>query len=86
MLVGQLAELVVIEMTGARVEIEHRDLPDDDPEVGRPDTGTARSILAGEPRVTMEDGLQSTIGHARELLAIPGNNPRKVVGIDGAVS
>jgi UDP-glucuronate decarboxylase len=46
MLVGQLAELVVIEMTGARVEIEHRDLPDEDPKVRRSDIGTARSILA----------------------------------------
>jgi UDP-glucuronate decarboxylase len=35
-LVGQLAEKVVIEMTGARVEIEHRDLPDDNPKCAVP--------------------------------------------------
>jgi UDP-glucuronate decarboxylase len=85
MSVRQLAELIV-EMTGAKVEIEQRDLPDDDPKVRRPDISSARAVLGWEPRVTLENGLDSTIAYFRELLGIPEHDPGKVVGIDRAVS
>ena len=61
----------IIELTGAKVEIEELELPADDPKVRQPDIAKAREILGWEPKVPLDDGLQSTIAYFRELLDQP---------------
>ena len=58
--VREFADLVV-ELTGSTSSIEHRELPDDDPKIRRPDITLARSRLAWEPTVELADGLRRTI-------------------------
>jgi dTDP-glucose 4,6-dehydratase len=56
----ELAE-AVIDVTGSRSEIVHEALPQDDPQVRRPDITLARQILGWEPTVALREGLQRTI-------------------------
>ena len=55
----------IIRMTGSRSRIVHRPLPTDDPRVRRPDITRARTLLGWEPKVTLEQGLTSTIEYFR---------------------
>jgi len=64
--VRQLAE-VVLEITGARVPIEMRPLPVDDPKVRQPDITRARAVLGWEPTVALRDGVARTIDYFRSL-------------------
>ena len=64
--VRQLAE-VVLEITGARVPIEMRPLPVDDPMVRQPDITRARAVLGWEPTVALRDGVARTIDYFRSL-------------------
>jgi dTDP-glucose 4,6-dehydratase len=56
----QLAELV-LELTKSASEIEHRELPVDDPTQRRPDITLARRVLGWEPKVELREGLERTI-------------------------
>jgi dTDP-glucose 4,6-dehydratase len=58
--VRQIAE-DVIAATGSSSAIEHVDRPVDDPQVRRPDTTLARSVLGWEPQVPWAQGLASTV-------------------------
>jgi len=64
--IAELAE-IVREETGSDSEIEHLPLPEDDPQVRRPDIGRARSELGWEPGVSFRDGLRRTIEYFRTL-------------------
>ena len=64
--VRQLAE-VVLELTGAKVPIETRPLPVDDPKVRQPDISRARSMLGWEPAVPLREGVARTIEYFRSL-------------------
>jgi len=64
--VRQLAE-VVLELTGARVPVEMKPLPVDDPKVRQPDITRARTILGWEPTVQLRDGVARTIEYFRSL-------------------
>jgi UDP-glucuronate decarboxylase len=68
MSVGDLARKV-IEKTGARVPLEHLDLPTDDPRQRQPDISRARELLGWEPNVPLDEGLDRTIEYFRVLLA-----------------
>jgi UDP-glucuronate decarboxylase len=68
MTVRELAELV-IEMTGSRSEIVHRDLPQDDPIQRQPDITLARETLGWEPVVSLREGLGSTIQYFEQVLS-----------------
>ena len=55
----------VCRLTGARCEVEHRPLPEDDPKKRRPDISKARRILGWEPKVALSEGLRLTIEYFR---------------------
>ena len=59
----------IIALTGSRSRITFRPLPVDDPRVRQPDIGLARRLLGWEPWVSLEAGLQETIGYFREKVA-----------------
>lgn len=69
--VRELADLV-LEVTGADVEIEYLELPTDDPKQRRPDITKAREILGWEPEVDLRDGLVRTVAWYREELSSKG--------------
>jgi UDP-glucuronate decarboxylase len=66
--VRELAERIIA-MTGAKSQIVHRPLPQDDPLQRCPDITLAKSLLGWEPNVKLEDGLTRTIAFFRGLLA-----------------
>jgi hypothetical protein len=47
-------------------------LPVDDPQTRQPDITLARTHLGWEPRVSLKEGLDSTIQYFREVLAEQG--------------
>ena len=55
----------IIRMTGSRSQIVYKPLPVDDPKVRRPDITRARTLLGWEPKVSLEQGLTSTIEYFR---------------------
>jgi dTDP-glucose 4,6-dehydratase len=60
MSIAHLAQRI-IELTGSRSVVQHRDLPIDDPARRCPDISRARSLLGWEPVVGLDDGLLRTI-------------------------
>lgn len=58
--IRELAELVV-ELTGAKVKLEKRPLPPDDPSRRQPDITLAKKHLNWEPAISLRDGLEKTI-------------------------
>jgi len=52
---------VVLSLTGSRSELIHKPLPTDDPRVRQPDISKARRVLGWEPRISLEEGLRSTL-------------------------
>lgn len=56
----------IIEMTGTKIKIVYKPLPQDDPKVRKPDITRAKTILGWEPKVALEEGLKSTITYFRE--------------------
>lgn len=61
----------ILAMTGSQSEIDFRPLPVDDPKVRQPDIGLARKLLAWEPKVSFEEGIEKTVNYFRQFLAIP---------------
>jgi dTDP-glucose 4,6-dehydratase len=55
----------IVRMVGSSSRIVHRPLPTDDPKVRQPDITRARTLLDWEPRVTLDEGLTSTIDYFR---------------------
>jgi UDP-glucuronate decarboxylase len=62
----ELAKLV-IELTGSRAKIVHKDLPVDDPTRRQPDITLARQKLGWEPRTPLREGLEKTIAWFRTI-------------------
>ena len=60
----------IIALTGSGSRIVHRELPEDDPKVRRPDISRARALLEWEPRVALTDGLTRTIDYFRHKLEL----------------
>jgi len=56
---------IVIDIMGSKSNITYCDLPQDDPQVRRPDITRAREILGWEPKVDLWDGLEKTIEYFR---------------------
>jgi len=62
----ELAE-VILRLTGSTSRIAFRPLPSDDPRQRRPDISLAKSSIAWEPQVPLEEGLARTIDYFRRL-------------------
>lgn len=74
--IGNPNEITILELamkiaalTGVDIKIEHRPLPENDPVRRRPDISLAMQELEWEPRVTLDEGLEITIGYFQEKLA-----------------
>jgi dTDP-glucose 4,6-dehydratase len=65
----ELAHLVS-DLTGSRGGIEFIPRPVDDPEVRCPDITRARGLLGWEPRISLRDGLETTIEWARNAWSV----------------
>src|SRR5437867_5147511 len=59
----------ILKATGSRSRIVFKPLPQDDPKQRRPDITRARRWLKWEPKVTLPQGLESTIGYFREKIS-----------------
>jgi dTDP-glucose 4,6-dehydratase len=55
----------IVRMTGSTSRIVYRPLPVDDPKVRQPDITRARTLLGWEPKVSLEQGLETTIAYFR---------------------
>jgi UDP-glucuronate decarboxylase len=66
--IRELAERIV-EMTGSRSAIVYRPLPSDDPLQRCPDISRAREWLGWQPKVSLQQGLDSTIRYFERLLS-----------------
>ena len=55
----------IIRMTGSTSRIVYRPLPEDDPKVRQPDITRAKTLLGWEPKVALEQGLETTIAYFR---------------------
>lgn len=56
-------------LTGTRSNIVFRPLPEDDPRQRRPDISKARTLLGWEPKVSLNEGLKSTVDYFRRVQA-----------------
>jgi dTDP-glucose 4,6-dehydratase len=73
--IGNPAEMTILEFAQAVLDLidsesqlEYHPLPVDDPKTRQPDISLARELLGWEPRVSLRDGLETTIEYFRELL------------------
>ncbi len=64
--IGELAEMV-LELTGSRSKIVHKQLPVDDPVRRQPDITLARQMLDWQPQVPLREGLLRTIEWFRSI-------------------
>jgi dTDP-glucose 4,6-dehydratase len=67
MSIEEMARLI-IEMTGSSSQVVFKPLPTDDPKVRRPDITRARTLLGWEPKVSLDQGLTSTIDYFRKKM------------------
>ncbi len=74
--IGNPHEITVLEfakriraITGDRVEIVHRPLPQDDPKRRQPDITKAKKLLNWEPKVPLEQGLRLTLDYFQKKFA-----------------
>jgi UDP-glucuronate decarboxylase len=65
----------ILELTGARSQIEFHPRPADDPMQRCPDISLARRVLGWAPHTGLDEGLQHTIAYFEHLLNDPGGAP-----------
>ena len=57
----------ILTLTGNKVKIVYRPLPDDDPKQRQPDITRARTLLGWEPKVSRSEGLKITYEYFKSL-------------------
>jgi UDP-glucuronate decarboxylase len=65
----ELAELV-LKKVGGSSRITHLPLPADDPRQRKPDITLAKETLGWEPKVSLEEGIEKTIGYFKGALSM----------------
>lgn len=65
--IGEIAERIV-RLCNSKSKLSYRSLPEDDPRQRKPDIELARTNLAWEPTVSLEDGLSETIRYFKRLI------------------
>ncbi len=75
MTIQELAESIR-RKTGSTSAIVFEPLPVDDPKVRQPDISLARKLLDWSPKVSLDEGLTSTIAYFRRKLGLPESSPR----------
>jgi dTDP-glucose 4,6-dehydratase len=58
----------VLAVTGSKAEIVFKDLPVDDPARRKPDITKAKTLLGWEPKVSLREGLEMSVGYFRECV------------------
>ena len=58
----------IIEMTGSKCSVVHKDLPVDDPKVRKPDITKAQKLLGWAPAVPLDEGLERTIEYFKTAI------------------
>ncbi len=76
----------VVRHSGARVPIEHRPLPADDPRQRKPDIQVAREVLRWQPRVELDEGLARTIAYFRDRVDELRSPPKQDTPVLAVVS
>jgi dTDP-glucose 4,6-dehydratase len=71
MTIEDMARLI-IKMTNSSSRVVFEPLPTDDPKVRQPDITRARTLLGWEPKVSLDEGLTSTIAYFRSKMAASG--------------
>src|SRR6185436_56629 len=61
----------IMDLSGTQSKLVFKPLPQDDPKVRKPDITRARQLLGWEPKVTLDEGLTSTIDYFRKKMQIP---------------
>jgi dTDP-glucose 4,6-dehydratase len=69
MTIAELAE-TIRRKTGSKSEIVFEPLPVDDPKVRQPDISLARKLFDWSPRVSLDEGLTTTIAYFRKKLGL----------------
>jgi len=59
----------VIDLTGSKSDLIHKELPQDDPRQRKPDIALAQKELGWQPAITLEEGLKKTITYFEQLLS-----------------
>lgn len=74
--IGNPQEITILEfaerilaLTGAKVPIEFKPLPQDDPKQRCPDITKARRVLKWEPKIGLEEGLRLTLAYFQKQVA-----------------
>jgi len=65
----ELAE-AVIRLTKSKSKLVFLPLPQDDPKQRRPDISLAKETLGWHPRISLDEGLERTIKHFRDVLSL----------------
>lgn len=66
--IKELAD-TIINITGSSSTISFQELPSDDPKQRKPDISKARDLLGWTPRVTLHEGLKTTIDYFNKVLS-----------------
>ncbi|HLF46110.1 MAG TPA: UDP-glucuronic acid decarboxylase family protein [Chitinophagaceae bacterium] len=70
----------ILELTGHKVKIIYKPLPEDDPKQRQPDISKAKQLLGWEPKVNRKEGLKITYEYFKSLPATELNKePKKFV-------
>lgn len=72
----------VLAMTGSRSKVRHAEAIADDPKQRCPDTRKARKLLGWEPKISLDKGLEWTVGYFRTVLSThqPGGRGKSECG------
>lgn len=59
---------IVLKMVGSKSKIKFMPLPEDDPKKRKPDITKAKEILSWQPMISLEEGLNKSVGYFRKKL------------------